>query len=504
MMGLLSMGLGCILFLINSAVLLPVAHPKGILCALFENASIPVRTPVSHFGELKEPGKIYCRESNCCMGIWSVSDGNFQPVLLSCFPSSAVCRSTHCTPVVKQSMYHCLCSSDMCNANITFLHQQIPAAQAEPEGCAHWNQSCDWAATARERPWNASGFTIRKLKRGCLLIRKENALEHQELLTQEKDTPPSLPVDGLILLQVLREDTLAAHLWTGVLHGRNVFIKSFPPPLKELYRHEWRILSLLAPLQHKNIICLLAAGSGTGGSLEDHQFLVLQHYPEGSLRNYLTNHTPDWTTACRMAISLTRGLAFLHTYISEDTYKPVIAHRDLNSDNVLVTEDSSCIISDFGLSVVLEGCRTKNKNIQDPTMIFMAGTLRYMSPEMLDGFLNLKSVERALTQADVYSLGLLLWEIFIRCNDLYEDRQAPDYQVVFLKELGPNPTLDELRLLVVENKGRPQHSKPWRKNTQLSMALWETLEDCWDPDSEARLTAQCAEWRLSNLSSAHP
>ncbi|MEE6472098.1 hypothetical protein FKM82_009476 [Ascaphus truei] len=511
-------------FLITSAVILPVVRPEGILCALHENTSSQVRFTMSHFGVLLGPSKIHCKDSNCCMGIWSVENGELQPVLLSCFPRNAVCRSELCVPMGSRSSYHCLCSSDMCNANISLPHQPISPAQAEQERCARWNLSCDWMGAAREQPLDTSScsehfaiyvatvtlvlilcvsviiIVLRRQKLGGLFIRREEMQELQEMFTREDSDPPRLPVEGLSLFQVLREEGLAAHLWLGALHGEGVMIKCFPPLLKESYRQEWRILSLLKPLQHENIVRLLAAGSGSTGILEHHLLLVLQYYSEGSMRTYLSGRASDWATACRMATSLARGLAFLHADLwREDAYKPAIAHRDLSSDNVLVTADSSCVISDFGLSVVLPGYQVKNRKAQDSAAISMTGTLRYMSPEMLDGSLNLMSWETALTQADVYSLGLLLWEIFSRCNDLYAGHQAPDFRVVFLEELGPNPTLDELRSLVVENKRRPQLPKTWGGNVQLSLALWETLEDCWDPDSEARLTAQCAEQRLCNL-----
>lgn len=45
------------------------------------------------------------------------------------------------------------------------------------------------------------------------------------------------------------------------------------------------------------------------------------------------------------------------------------------------------------------------------------GTLQYMSPEILEGCVNLSS-SRCLLQGDVYSLGLLLWELLMRCSDL--------------------------------------------------------------------------------------
>ena len=42
-----------------------------------------------------------------------------------------------------------------------------------------------------------------------------------------------------------------------------------------------------------------------------------------------------------------------------------------------------------------------------------------MSPEVLDGAVNLRDCESALKQVDIYALGLVLWEIGTRCSDLY-------------------------------------------------------------------------------------
>lgn len=51
--------------------------------------------------------------------------------------------------------------------------------------------------------------------------------------------------------------------------------------------------------------------------------------------------------------------------------------------------------------------------LQDPVQ---RGTLRYMSPEILEGCVNLKN-NRYMLPADVYSLALLLWEIWMCCSD---------------------------------------------------------------------------------------
>ncbi len=45
-----------------------------------------------------------------------------------------------------------------------------------------------------------------------------------------------------------------------------------------------------------------------------------------------------------------------------------------------------------------------------------------MAPEVLEGAVNLRDCEASLKQIDVYSLGLVLWEIASRCSDLYQGR----------------------------------------------------------------------------------
>lgn len=44
-------------------------------------------------------------------------------------------------------------------------------------------------------------------------------------------------------------------------------------------------------------------------------------------------------------------------FIHQDSYKPAVSHRDLNSRNILVKADGTCVIIDFGLSMKLTGNR---------------------------------------------------------------------------------------------------------------------------------------------------
>lgn len=42
-----------------------------------------------------------------------------------------------------------------------------------------------------------------------------------------------------------------------------------------------------------------------------------------------------------------------------------------------------------------------------------------MAPEVLEGAVNLRDCESALKQVDMYALGLIYWETFMRCTDLF-------------------------------------------------------------------------------------
>lgn len=132
------------------------------------------------------------------------------------------------------------------------------------------------------------------------------------------------------------------------------------------------------------------------------------------------------------------------------------------------------------------------------------GTLRYMAPEILEGAVNLRDCETALKQIDIYSLGLVLWELCTRCEDWYPTGcEPPPYASPYEAEIGKCPSFEQMQVLVSRHKARPQFPMNWGGGTAAKIAK-ETCEDCWDHDAEARLTALCAEERLHELSKFEP
>ena len=99
--------------------------------------------------------------------------------------------------------------------------------------------------------------------------------------------------------------------------------------------------------------------------------------------------------------------------------------RDINTRNILVRADLSCCISDFGSSIRLRGSTIfRNGTVfsAETGCLPDAGTIRYLSPELLEGCLNLFDCEASLKQADVYAVALVFWELSRRCRDLYQVR----------------------------------------------------------------------------------
>ncbi|KAG7257495.1 hypothetical protein CRUP_020347 [Coryphaenoides rupestris] len=147
----------------------------------------------------------------------------------------------------------------------------------------------------------------------------------------------------------------------------------------------------------------------------------------------------------------------------------------------------------------LTGNRPPRHGEEENAAISEVGTIRYMAPEVLEGAVNLRDCESALKQVDMYALGLVYWETFMRCTDLFPGESVPEYQVAFQAEAGNHPAFEDMQVLVSREKQRPKFPEAWKENSLAVRSLKETMEDCWDQDAEARLTAQCAEERLAEL-----
>jgi hypothetical protein len=106
-----------------------------------------------------------------------------------------------------------------------------------------------------------------------------------------------------------------------------------------------------------------------------------------------------------------------------------ILHRDLSSNNVLVTAPGTAKILDLGLSTVAHTLATTSRDSR------VAGTVMYMAPEVIQG-------KGATFESDVFSFGVLLYETLVGRNPFgAENAHAVMYKIVNNK---PSPLGEEL------------------------------------------------------------
>lgn len=131
--------------------------------------------------------------------------------------------------------------------------------------------------------------------------------------------------------------------------------------------------------------------------------IVMEYFPRGDLFGVLhkkRDQNPlSMLQRMRMARHTVLGIAFLH--------EKNILHRDIKSMNVLVTDDYSCKITDFGCAKVAG---------EQQLHTIAAGTPLWMAPEVKVGSIY-------GLPADIYSLGLVLYEIFERSLPFYDQDQ---------------------------------------------------------------------------------
>ncbi|XP_010325990.1 putative serine/threonine-protein kinase isoform X1 [Solanum lycopersicum] len=152
-------------------------------------------------------------------------------------------------------------------------------------------------------------------------------------------------------------------------------------------------IAALSDIKHENLVNL--RGCCVDGA---HRLLVYDYMENNSLSLTLLaggeqNRSKfTWTLRKGVSIGIAKGLSYLHEEVS-----PHVVHRDIKTSNILLDENFTPKIADFGLARLF----TENMSHISTRV---AGTLGYLSPEYaISGHLTRKS--------DVYSFGVVLLEI---------------------------------------------------------------------------------------------
>jgi serine/threonine protein kinase len=180
----------------------------------------------------------------------------------------------------------------------------------------------------------------------------------------------------------------------------------------EMFLAEGRLAGLL---NHPNIVQLYELGE-VDGSL----FMAMEYVPGPDLAELLERVGSPFSQALALCImtGVCEGLIYAHDAIGPNGQPLHLVHRDINPQNILVSQSGAVKIADFGIAKIQRRSTTQTGVLK--------GKFRYLSPEQASG----KPVDR---RSDVFALGLLLFEVTLGCSAFPE---GTDVQLLHAAALG--------------------------------------------------------------------
>lgn len=434
-----------------------------------------------------------------CYASWKNGTDGVELVMKGCWLDHESCyNKMECVASeATANVYFCCCEGELCNQNFSYRALPTPTEPVVNKSpVPHVHQTSKVLVTVICALVPIAGISI-------FIIAMFYAWQHYRYCQRfhrsiYREQIPTIDPNIIAPNQYLQFHLLEliargrfGMVWKAKLRDEYVAVKVFPIQDKESWINEQEIYNI-PHLQHENILKFIAAKQDTNsGDL----WLITEFQAKGSLSDYLKGNLITWTELCRIGETMARGLAFLHEDIQGpkgQDIKPAVAHRDFKSKNVLLRSDLSALIADFGLALKFEPSKAPGSTHGQ------VGTRRYMSPEILEGAITF--TRDAFIRIDMYACGLVLWELMSRCSAV--DGPIDEYQLPFVEEIGQHPTLEEMQQIVVVKKIRPVIKDGWHKNANMDL-LCTTMEECWDPEADARLSAKCVEERFIHMISTN-
>jgi tRNA A-37 threonylcarbamoyl transferase component Bud32/DNA-binding response OmpR family regulator len=190
-------------------------------------------------------------------------------------------------------------------------------------------------------------------------------------------------------------------------------VKRLESGIDQSYERFVQEFEIVKRVRHPSVVRLYDLGVAP-----DHAYLVMEYFREGDLRRRMRERISP-RDALKYAHEMALALGGIHA--------AGVLHRDLKPGNIMLRDDGSLALIDFGLAKH----HAVNLEITDAGLIF--GTPHYMSPEQGHG-------EPIDARSDLYSLGVILYEMLTARKPFDADKPM---SIIYKHRKHPVPPLGE-------------------------------------------------------------
>ena len=212
-----------------------------------------------------------------------------------------------------------------------------------------------------------------------------------------------------------------------------------------------------AQVTHQNVMAIYDIGSAVEpNSGKELNYIVMEHIKGLSLSKHLTANKLDIPACVSLTEKIAAGLSAAH--------QMKIVHRDIKPENIIICEDGTPKILDFGLAKPIDPVKFDNPDDSTNTISQeltragkILGTVKYMSPEQVQG----KPVDH---RSDIFSFGILMYIIFS----------------------GESPFAGDTQVSTMAKILESRHTSITRKNPVLPPEVERIIDKCLAKDANDR------------------